>query len=99
MADTYAATAPIPSRTGWPSRARTRSLGTTDIPEGLTKVDDHTVEFTLAAPNAVWLRNLPDPAYMIMPKHILEGMDADALKASATSSTASAPSAPAPTSW
>jgi len=56
--------------------------GTTDIPEGLKKIDDHTVEFTLAAPNAVWLRNLPDPAYMIMPKHIFEGMDAAAIQAS-----------------
>lgn len=56
--------------------------GTTDIPEGLKKIDDHTVEFTLAAPNAVWLRFLADPAYMIMPKHIFEGMDAAAIQAS-----------------
>lgn len=56
--------------------------GTSDIPEGLEKVDDHTVRFTLAAPNAVWLRFLADPAYMIMPKHILEGMDAAAIQSS-----------------
>jgi peptide/nickel transport system substrate-binding protein len=56
--------------------------GTTDIPSGLVKVDDHTVTFNLAAPNAVWLRTIVDPAYMIMPKHIYEGMDAATLQAS-----------------
>ena len=56
--------------------------GTTDIPSGLVKVDDHTVTFNLEAPNAVWLRTIVDPAYVILPKHIFEGMDAAAIQAS-----------------
>ena len=57
--------------------------GTANIPEGLEKIDANTVKFTLTAPNAVWLNNLTDPAYMIMPKHLLEQFTAgDALKAS-----------------
>jgi ABC-type transport system substrate-binding protein len=80
MADAYVGTYPI---TDWLSVQGADAVkGTSDIPSGITKVDDHTVTFTLAAPNAVWLRNLPDPAYMIMPRHILEGMTADELKAS-----------------
>ena len=80
MADAYIGTYPI---TNWLAvEGAADVLGTTDVPTGITKVDDHTVKFTLAAPNAVWLRNLTDPAYMIMPKHLLEGMTADELKAS-----------------
>lgn len=56
--------------------------GTTDIPSGLVRVDDHTVTFNLAAPNAVWLRTIVDPAFVILPKHIYEGMDAATLQAS-----------------
>ena len=80
MADQYIGTYPI---TSWLAvEGADAVLGTTDIPSGITKVDDHTVTFKLAAPDAVWLRNLVDPAYMIMPKHLLEGMTADELKAS-----------------
>jgi peptide/nickel transport system substrate-binding protein len=82
MADTYTTNGTY-SIANWTSvLGADKVVGTTDIPEGLKKIDDHTVEFTLAAPNAVWLRNLPDPAYMIMPKHIFEGMDAAAIQAS-----------------
>jgi ABC-type transport system substrate-binding protein len=80
MADAYVGTYPI---TNWTSvDGAADVLGTTEIPSGLKKIDDHTVEITLADSNAVFLRNLADPAYMIMPKHILEGMSADELKAS-----------------
>ena len=80
MADAYVGTYPIDN---WLSvEGAADVLGTTDIPVGLEKIDDHTVKFTLAAPNALFLRSLVDPAYMIMPKHILEGMTVDELKAS-----------------
>jgi peptide/nickel transport system substrate-binding protein len=46
-------------------------LGTTDTPEGLVKIDDSTVEMTLAAPNARFLYSITDMANMILPEHIL----------------------------
>jgi peptide/nickel transport system substrate-binding protein len=45
--------------------------GTTNVPEGLRKVDDYTVEVTLAAPNAEFLARLSDMANMILPEHAL----------------------------
>ncbi|MFN8619963.1 MAG: ABC transporter substrate-binding protein [Chloroflexota bacterium] len=82
MADTYTTNGTYPIADWTSVLGADKVVGTTDIPEGLKKIDDHTVQFTLAAPNAVWLRNLADPAYMIMPKHILDGLDAEALQAS-----------------
>ena len=82
MADTYTTNGTYSIANWLAVKGADAVKGTTDIPEGLKKIDDHTVEFTLAAPNAVWLRNLADPAYMIMPKHILDGLDAEALQAS-----------------
>jgi peptide/nickel transport system substrate-binding protein len=81
FADSYVGTYPI---TNWLAvKGADTVKGTTNIPAGLEKVDATTVKFTLAAPNAVWLRNLTDPAYMIMPKHLLEQYaTGDALKAS-----------------
>ena len=81
FADSYVGTYPI---TNWLAVQGADAVkGTSNIPEGLEKVDENTVTFTLAAPNAVWLNNLTDPAYMIMPKHLLEQFTAgDALKAS-----------------
>jgi peptide/nickel transport system substrate-binding protein len=80
-ADSYVGTYPI---TNWlVVKGADAVKGTTNIPEGIKKIDDVTVEFTLAAANAVWLRNLTDPAYMIMPKHLLEQFaTGDAVKAS-----------------
>ena len=46
-------------------------LGTTDSPEGLRKIDDTTVELTLAAPNAGFLYAITDMANMILPEHAL----------------------------
>lgn len=82
MAETYATNGTYPIADWLAVKGADAVAGTTNIPEGLVKIDDHTVQFTLAAPNAVWLRNLPDPAYMIMPKHLLEGLDAAALQES-----------------
>ncbi len=49
-------------------------LGTTDTPEGLVKIDDSTVELTLAAPNARFLYSITDMANMILPEHILSSV-------------------------
>jgi peptide/nickel transport system substrate-binding protein len=46
-------------------------LGTTNTPEGLVKIDDSTVEMTLAAPNARFLYSITDMANVILPEHIL----------------------------
>ena len=47
-------------------------LGTTNVPEGLKKIDDSTVEITLAAPNARFLYTITDMANVILPEHILK---------------------------
>ena len=47
-------------------------LGTTNVPEGLKKIDDSTVEITLAAPNAGFLYSITDVANIILPEHILK---------------------------
>jgi peptide/nickel transport system substrate-binding protein len=46
-------------------------LGTTDIPSGIKKIDDHTVEITLKAPDSTFLRRLAGAVYYIMPEHVL----------------------------
>lgn len=45
--------------------------GTTNIPSGVKKIDDHTVEITLAAPDGLFLRKLAGAVYYIMPEHVL----------------------------
>jgi ABC-type transport system substrate-binding protein len=45
--------------------------GTTNTPSGLQAPDDHTVVVTLAAPDAIWLRNIAVAPYVILPQHIL----------------------------
>jgi peptide/nickel transport system substrate-binding protein len=50
--------------------------GTTDVPEGLRRIDDYTVEITLAAPNAEALYALTDMANVILPEHILSSATA-----------------------
>jgi len=50
--------------------------GTTDIPSGVKKIDDHTVEITLANPDGTFLRRLAGAVYYIMPQHILGDLTA-----------------------
>jgi ABC-type transport system substrate-binding protein len=50
--------------------------GTTNIPSGLKKIDDHTVEITLENPDSTYLRRLAGAVYYIWPKHILDGLTA-----------------------
>ncbi|MBM4197949.1 MAG: ABC transporter substrate-binding protein [Gammaproteobacteria bacterium] len=44
---------------------------------GIKIIDDLTIEFTLAAPNALFVRNLADAPSSILPKHLLEGQVLD----------------------
>ena len=46
--------------------------GTTNIPEGIKKIDAHTVEITLKAPDATFMRQIAGAVYYILPKHIVE---------------------------
>ena len=62
-------------RCGSTSRAARRRSGTTNIPEGIKKIDDHTVEITLEAPDCTFLRRIAGAVYYIQPKHILDGPD------------------------
>ena len=50
--------------------------GTTNTPEGLKKIDDSTVEMTLAAPNARFLYSITDMANVILPEHVLKDVTA-----------------------
>jgi len=50
--------------------------GTTNVPEGVKAIDEHTVEFTLENPDATFLRRLAGAVYYIWPKHKLDGLTA-----------------------
>jgi ABC-type transport system substrate-binding protein len=48
--------------------------GTKNIPEGLKKIDDHTIEITLGQPDGTYLRQLAGAVYYIMPEHVLKDL-------------------------
>ena len=50
--------------------------GTTNALEGIKALDEHTVEITLAGPNAEFLRGITNASNSIVPKHLLEGVTA-----------------------
>jgi len=45
--------------------------------EGVKKIDDYTVRFTLAEPDSLFVRFMVDAPSSIMPKHLLVGQTAD----------------------
>ena len=51
--------------------------GTKNIPEGIKKIDANTVELTLKAPDATFLRRIAGAVYYILPKHKLENLTAE----------------------
>jgi len=57
--------------------AQERMEGKADTTSGLKKIDDYTVEITLAAPFAPFLANLATPAGAIFPKKYAEEVGAD----------------------
>ena len=65
-------TSACPRSRAW-SAAR-RCWAPTDIPSGIKKIDDHTVEITLKAPDSTFLRKLAGAVYYIMPEHVLGAM-------------------------
>ena len=65
--------------------------GTTNIPEGIKKIDANTVELTLKAPDSTFLRRIAGAVYYIQPKHILDGLTA--ARGGRPASSAWAPSA------
>ncbi len=74
MADVYTTNGTYPIDDWLAVKGPTRSRAPATSPRAWSRSTTTPSQFTLAAPNAVWLRNLADPAYMIMPKHILEGI-------------------------
>ena len=50
--------------------------GTKNIPEGLKKIDDHTVEITLGKPDSTFLRRIAGAVYYIEPQHVLKDLTA-----------------------
>jgi len=48
--------------------------GTKTIPEGLKKLDDHTIEITLERPDATFLRRIAGAVYYILPEHKLKDL-------------------------
>lgn len=50
--------------------------GGTSVFDGVKKIDDYTVQFTLAAPDVTFLRFLADAPSVILPKHLLAGQTA-----------------------
>jgi len=51
-------------------------VGTKNIPEGLKKIDDHTIEITLQKPDATFLRRIAGAVYYILPEHKLKDLTA-----------------------
>ncbi len=66
----------IPTNMWFNVKGGVESIGTTTIPEGIKKIDANTVEITLAAPDATFLRRIAGAVYYIQPKHILDGLTA-----------------------
>ena len=66
----------IPTEMWFNVKGGKESIGTTNIPEGIKKIDAHTVEITLASPDATFLRRIAGAVYYIQPKHILDGLTA-----------------------
>jgi peptide/nickel transport system substrate-binding protein len=50
--------------------------GTKDVPSGLKKIDDHTIEITLDVADSTYLRRLAGAVYYIQPEHILKDLTA-----------------------
>lgn len=51
-------------------------IGTRDIPVGAKKIDESTVEITLEAPDATFLRRIAAAIYYILPEHVLKDLTA-----------------------
>jgi peptide/nickel transport system substrate-binding protein len=66
----------IPTEMWFNVKGGAEAAGTTNIPEGIKKVDANTVEITLASPDSTFLRRIAGAVYYIQPKHILDGLTA-----------------------
>jgi ABC-type transport system substrate-binding protein len=64
----------IPTQMWYNVKGGAEAAGTTKIPEGIKKIDAHTVEITLKAPDSTFLRRIAGAVYYIQPKHILDGL-------------------------
>lgn len=61
--------------------------GSSDRLEGLEAVDDFTVRITLRGPDVTFLQKLAEPSMVIMPSHLLAGVEPDAVQSAAFTTT------------
>lgn len=54
--------------------------GSSDRLEGLEALDDFTVRITLRGPDVTFLQKLAEPSMVIMPSHLLAGVEPDAVQ-------------------
>lgn len=52
-------------------------VGTSNVPSGLNRIDDHTIEITLENPDSTFLRKIAGAVYYILPEHKLSGLTAE----------------------
>ena len=61
--------------------------GSSDRLEGLEALDDFTVRITLRGPDVTFLQKLAEPSMVIMPSHLLAGVDPDAVQSASFTTT------------
>ena len=61
--------------------------GNSDRLEGLEALDDFTVRITLRGPDVTFLQKLAEPSMVIMPAHLLAGIEPDAVQSASFTTT------------
>lgn len=61
--------------------------GSSDKLEGLEALDDFTVRITLRGPDVTFLQKLAEPSMVIMPSHLLAGVEPDAVQSASFTTT------------
>lgn len=61
--------------------------GSSDRLEGLEALDDFTVRITLRGPDVTFLQKLAEPSMVIMPSHLLAGVEPDAVQSASFTTT------------
>ena len=61
--------------------------GNSDSLEGLEALDDFTVRITLRGPDVTFLQKLAEPSMVIMPAHLLAGIEPDAVQSASFTTT------------
>lgn len=67
--------------------AKSYEDGNSDRLEGLEALDDFTVRITLRGPDVTFLQKLAEPSMVIMPAHLLAGIEPDAVQSASFTTT------------